>query len=114
MANDLKGEVRFEVDGTAYKMRFGNKVLYEQLEKPLGMSVGDCFEKFTASGYDIGLTSQLIYAGLHEFHSDVIDMDKVFEMMDEIGPIRAKELINEGLLYAFKADGGAKKKRVKK
>jgi hypothetical protein len=113
MTNDLKGEVRFESNGTAYKIRFTTNVLYEHLERALNISMGQAFDRLQEEGLDLGLLRQLLYAGLYESHRHDLDLQAVGELIDHLGIASTQTLLNEALVAAFSdADETDVKKKV--
>lgn len=110
MANDLKGEVRFEVSDKAYKIKFTTNALYEHLEKPFGVSFVELLGKFDQGELSLGSIRQLLYAGLQEFHSEVT-LEDAGRLVDGLGFEEVTKVLAESMVASFGvADGGSKKK----
>ena len=110
MANDLKGEVRFEVDGTAYKMRFTTNALYEHLEKPLGMKFTKILDDFDKTGVSVGAMRQIMYAGLVGSHKE-LTLEETGDLIDALGFAETTQILTEAFLASFGVSSKKKKRK---
>src|SRR5687767_6768190 len=98
MANRVKGEVPFEVDGQPYTLSFGINSLCA-LEDRLGKTVAEIGALF---GGSMGLRDlrAVFWAGLQDRHAGLTELD-AGRVMTDLGAKRAGELIGEAFLAAF-------------
>lgn len=101
MANGVKGEVGFAVDGANYVLRFGVNTLIE-LEDDLGQEVDEIIAVIK-SGPGLKVWRKLFWFGLHERHPDVTEA-AAGALMDDCGGVNAASaLVVAAFAKAFPA-----------
>ena len=97
MANPHKGEVEFTVGAKAYKAVLTTNAICE-LETVLGRSVTELENRITT-------TRAVLWASLIE-HQPKVTLADVGKMVDELGLIKATEIVRDIYTLAFPAAQG--------
>jgi hypothetical protein len=98
MANKLKGEVGFDVDGARYTLAFSINALCE-LEEKLGGAVVDLGTMMTG-GKRFSTMRSVFWCGLTEHHPELTEKE-AGKIMTAIGFNKADALIGEAFALAF-------------
>ena len=100
MANPLKGEVPFDLDGTSYTLLFSCNAICEleaELDKGI-VEIGNLLADPTK--LRMAHVRALIWAGLRERHSE-ISIKEAGDLVIRLGLMQATELIARALTAAF-------------
>jgi len=104
--NKHRGEINLNVGDRIYTLKFTTNSIV-LLEEALGKSVNKI-------GDDVGVKElrAMIWAGLQHNHPE-ITLDKVGEIIDEIGTEYGFDRINEAISFAFPEDVGGNDSKKK-
>lgn len=94
MANRLRGEVDFELDGKTYTVRLDINALIEA--EGLGVDFND-----TAGLQKIGTMRAILWAGLRAKHPELDDLIAVGQLMTDLGVPAIAEIVGSALKSAF-------------
>ena len=96
MANRVKGEVGFELDGVAYTLVYSVNAIC-QMEEALGTSMAKLAEGLQSGSTTAGRAA--FWAMLLEPHPGMT-LDEAGKLMTALGPLRAAELLGEAMAAA--------------
>ena len=105
MANKLRGEVPFQVEGQDYTLSFGINSLCA-LEDKLGKTVTEIGALF-GSNMGIRELRAVFWAGLQDHHEGTSEQ-QAGKLMTALGAARAGEVIGEAFVAAFPEAAGGK------
>lgn len=103
MANAMKGEVSFNVDGSTYIMIFNFNVLVE-LEEEFGVSVGE-LDKILSQNTKLKDIRTIFRIGLSTAHPKIDDIT-AGELLAEVGVKEASDLIGQAFAACFPQQKG--------
>ncbi|MGF7161287.1 hypothetical protein FHS85_002922 [Rhodoligotrophos appendicifer] len=102
MANPVRGEVGFDVEGREYTLRFSTNALCE-LEAETGLNANKIVGQMQdPDGVSLRLLRAIIWAGLIDHHQGIKVADAGV-IVDRIGIAKAGELIGKAFTAAFPA-----------
>ena len=100
MANLLRGEKNFEVDGTTYRLKYdwNAAALVEELLP--GVTIGDVLMQVTRNRISARQLRAIVWAGLQAYQPDVTVLD-AGRIIDKLGRRPACKLMGVALRYYF-------------
>lgn len=97
MANAVRGEKTFEVDGETYTLQFDINGLCD-LEQLMGKASAELVPMMTAGS--MTATRAVMWCGLKAKHPDV-DLLTAGDLVSLLGPLQAQTLLTDAMRLAF-------------
>ena len=99
MGNPHRGEASFEVDGTAYRVRYSWNAAAEY-EEAAGKPLSDALFDIARERLSARSLRAMLWAGLQEHHQDVTLKD-AGRLIDKMGRKEAQRVMGVALRYFF-------------
>ena len=101
MANPLRGEASFEVEGKTYRLRFSWNAAAE-FEEPAGRSFYDAADALAAGRLSVRTLRAMLWAGLQE-HQPGLTLKEAGVLIEKVGQVESWGLVRKAIEYFFPA-----------